>query len=385
MGTIGMSVIGIGGMGSHHASYIHAGEIPGLSLAAVCDTNPERVKWARESFGDSVRSFEDADALYEAGVSDAVLIATPHYDHPALATKAFERGLHVLIEKPAGVYTKSVREMNEAAASSGKVFGIMFQMRTVGAYRKLKDLVDSGDLGEVQRTSWIASDWFRSQFYYDSGSWRATWGGEGGGVLLNQCPHNLDVWQWICGLPKRVRAFCRFGRYHDIEVEDDVTAYVEYENGASGVFIASTGEAPGTDRFEIAGEGGRAILESGRIEFRRNRVPAGKFSRESRKPFAKPEAWNCEVPAPGGGGRHQDIAKDFAAAITDGRTLVAPGEEGIRSLELANAMLMSAWTDSWVDIPFDDDLFHEKIKEKIATSKYKKPAAGDTMDVDGTF
>ena len=219
MDKVRIGIIGIGNMGSAHAKYISAGEIPNAELTAVCDTNPKRLEWAKKNLGEGVLLFEKAEALFESGSVDGVIIATPHYYHPPLAIEAFKSGLHVLIEKPAGVYTKQVREMNEAAEKSGKVFGIMYNQRTSPLYQKLRDLVKSGEVGEIKRINWIITDWYRSQSYYDSGGWRATWAGEGGGGLINQCPHNLDLWQWICGMPVRIRAFCSYGKYHDIEAD----------------------------------------------------------------------------------------------------------------------------------------------------------------------
>ena len=212
-----IGIVGIGNMGTGHIRYLSKGEVSGAELTAVCDTRPERLEWAKETLGDNVKRFASADEMFASGSVDAVLIATPHYDHPPLAIKAFEKGLHVLVEKPAGVYTKQVRQMNEVAAQSGKVFGIMYNQRTNPIYQKLRDLVSSGELGEIRRTNWIITNWYRSQSYYDSGGWRATWAGEGGGVLLNQDPHQLDLWQWTIGMmPHRVRAFCHFGKYRDI-------------------------------------------------------------------------------------------------------------------------------------------------------------------------
>ncbi|MHC4252408.1 MAG: Gfo/Idh/MocA family protein [Planctomycetota bacterium] len=385
MDVVRIGIVGIGGMGSHHAKYLIKGEVPGSELTAVCDTDPERLEWAAKELPEGVKRFDDSSALIDSGEVDAVMIATPHYDHPPIAIAAFARGLHVLSEKPAGVYTKQVREMNEAAGKSGKVFALMFNQRTTAAYRKLKEIFEAGELGELRRTNWLITGWYRSQSYYDSGGWRASWAGEGGGVLLNQCPHNLDLWQWTCGMPKRVRAFCYFGKYHDIEVEDDVTAYVEYENGATGLFITTTGEHPGTNRLEVNGDKGKVVVEGGKLTFWRNRVPVSQFNREFKGGFGSPESWKCDVPVRGGGGGHAEVTRGFVAAIREGKALLTPGTDGIKSLSLSNAMLLSAWTDSWVDIPFDDDLFHEKIKEKIATSTYEKPSAGGTMDVDGTF
>lgn len=369
MEKVRFGVIGIGNMGSAHAASLAKAEVPGAVLTAVCDINPARLDWAKSNLGGDIELFDNADALLKSGLTDAVIIATPHYDHPGLAIKGFEVGQHVLIEKPAGVYTKQVRSMNELAKTSGKVFGIMYNQRTNPLYQKLKDLIDSGELGEIRRTNWIITDWYRPQSYYDSGSWRASWAGEGGGVLINQAPHQLDLWQWICGMPKRVRAFCGFGKYHNIEVEDDVTAYVEYENGATGVFVTSTSDCPGTNRFEVSGDRGKIVIEDGRLTFWRNRIPERVFNAEFKNGFGQPEVWKCEIPVTGANLQHLGILRNFTDAILKGAKLLAPGEEGILGLTISNAMHLSAWTDSWVELPFDEDLYLSLLQERIKNSK----------------
>lgn len=384
MNTVRVGIIGLGGMGSNHAGYLSRGEIPGARLAAVCDVEPARLQNVSEKYGEDVQAFDSADALFEAKCIDAVIVATPHYFHPPLVTQALERGYHAMSEKPAGVYTKQVRQMNEVAAKSDRVFGVMFNQRTRGDHQKLKELVESGELGEIKRTIYIINDWFRAQSYYDSGGWRATWAGEGGGVLANQCPHNLDLWQWICGMPERIRAFCHFGKYHDIEVEDDVTAYAEYANGATGVFITSTGEAPGTNRLEISADNGKVVLEGGKITFWRTRVPSSQFLKEWPNGFGSPEVWKCEVPFRGGGEEHRGITKNWVQAIRQSTPLLASGDEGVRGVELANAMMLSTWTDDWVDIPVDEERFYEELQKRVAQSEVKKEG-GKVMDVDGTF
>lgn len=386
MKKVRIGIIGIGNMGSSHAKNLIDGKIQDAELTAVCDINPERLKWAKSTLGDNVLLFEDAASLFASKTIDAIIIATPHYDHSPLAIQGFENSLHVLTEKPAGVYTSQVREMNEAAAKSDRVFGIMYNQRTNPLYAKLKDLIQNGELGEIRRTNWIITNWYRSQHYYNSGGWRATWAGEGGGVLLNQDPHQLDLWQWICGMPIRVRAFCSFGKYHKIEVEDDVTAYVEYENGATGVFVTTTGEAPGTNRFEVTGDNGKIVVEDDKLTFWRNRVFKDKLVMESESPFAKPECWKCEVPIIGENLQHVGIMRNWVDAILNGSKLLAPGEDGINGLTLSNAMLLSAWTDSWVELPMDQALFYEKLQEKIKTSSYKKEIVENkTFDLKDTY
>lgn len=386
MDKVRVGVIGIGNMGSSHALNLFNGEIPNAELTAVCDTNPERLKWAGENFGEKVQKFDNAQALISSDVVDAVMVATPHYDHPPLAIEALKKGLHVLIEKPAGVYTKQVREMNEVAEKTDRVFAIMYNQRTNPLYQKMRDLIQSGELGELKRTNWIITNWYRSQSYYDSGGWRATWAGEGGGVLLNQCPHNLDLWQWICGMPVRVRAFCGYGKYHNIEVEDDVTAYVEYENGATGVFITSTADAPGTNRFEVTGGRGKLVAEYGKLTFWRLRESEREFNKRYKGGFGQPECWKCEIPLVGKETAHKGIMANWVNAILKGTPLLSPGVEGINGLTISNAMHLSSWLDDWVELPIDEDLFYEKLQERIKNSTFKKETTGSvTLDVEGTY
>lgn len=384
MSKVRLGIIGIGNMGAAHCKYLIKGEVPTVELAAVCDNDPEKLKWAKENLGEKVQLFDNVDAFFEAKIIDAVLVATPHYDHPVLAIKAFRYGLHVLIEKPAGVYTKQVREMNETAAKSDRVFGIMYNQRTNPLYQKLKDLVESGELGALKRTNWIITSWYRPQSYYDSGGWRATWAGEGGGTLLNQNPHNLDLWQWTCGMPKRVRAFCANGKYHNIEVDDDVTAYVEYENGATGVYVTATADAPGTNRFEVTGDNGKVVIEDGKLTFWRLRVSERKFNSEYKGGFGHPECWKCEIPIIGKETKHPGIVTNFAEAIQKGTKLLAPGVEGINGLQISNAMHLSSWTDNWVELPVNEDLYYEMLQEKIKNSTFKKETVKQTLEVKGT-
>lgn len=383
---IRVGIIGIGNMGSSHAERFFNDEVAGAKLSAICDINKERLKWAKEKFNDKVQLFENTDALFAAKAVDAIVIATPHYFHPAIAIEGFKNGLHVLTEKPAGVYTKQVREMNEAAAKTDKVFGIMYNQRTNPLYQKLKDLIDSGELGEIRRTNWIITDWYRPQAYYNSGGWRATWAGEGGGVLLNQDPHQLDLWQWTCGMPKRVRAFCGFGKNRNVEIETDVTAYVEYENGATGVFVTSVIDVPGTNRFEVSGDRGKVVIEDGKLTFFRNRISESEFNAKHTGGFGRPEYWKCEIPIEGGNLQHLGIFRNWIEAIRKGTKLIAPGKDGINGLMISNAMHLSAWTDNWVELPINEELYYEKLQERIKASTFKKEIyANKVSDVKGTF
>ncbi len=370
MKEVRIGIIGLGGMGFNHAKYILKDTVQGGRLTAVCDIDPARLELAKAEFGDKVQRFDNVDVFFANAPVDAVLIATVHYTHPELAIKAFQHNMHVLIEKPAGVYTKQVREMNEEAEKSGKVFGIMYNCRTIPMYQKVRDLIVNGELGEIKRTNWIITTWYRTQRYYNSGGWRGTWEGEGGGVLLNQSPHQLDLWQWICGMPERVRGFCHFGKYHDIEVEDDVTAYVEYKNGATGTFITTTGEAPGTDRLEIAGDMGKIVVEDNKVLFWRLRHSERKYNLDSEGMFGKPECWKCEIPVSGEVKGHAGITANWVDSILNGTQLLAPGIEGINGLQISNAIYLSTWLDDWVDIPVDEDLFYKKLNEKIKKIRF---------------
>lgn len=381
-------IIGIGNMGTEEVNWIGNGAIKNAELVGVCDCDPVRLERVRVKFGDSLRYFNSTEELFaEENVCDAILVATPHYDHPTIAIEGFKRGLHVLVEKPAGVYTKKVREMNEVAAESGKVFGIVYNQRTNPLYAKVRELIQDGELGEIRRINWLITNWYRTQAYYDSGTWRATWAGEGGGVLINQCPHQLDLWQWMTGMmPKRIRAFASYGKMHDIEVEDDVTAYAEYENGATAVFITTTGEAPGTNRLEIAGDKGKLVVENQKLTFYRNRIGEREFNATTKSGFGQPECWKIDVPVHGVETAHVGIIQNFTNAILHGEKLIAPGEEGIKGLTISNAIHLSSWIEDWATLPIDEDLYYEKLQEKIATSTFKKKEIeAQVLSVKGTF
>lgn len=371
MSNVRIGVVGIGNMGTSHSRWIAEGMIPGLELSAICDIDPKRLDWAKDHLPENVAKFSVASEMFKSNLVDAVLIATPHYQHPSLAIEAFECGLHVMCEKPAGVYTKQVNEMNAAAEKSGKVFGIMYNQRTDHLYRKMKELVDSGEFGKIKRTNWLITNWYRSQSYYDSGGWRATWAGEGGGVLINQCPHNLDLWQWICGMPVRVRAFCHEGKWHDIEVEDDVTAYVEYENGATGVFITCTADAPGTNRFEILLEGGKLVCEDGKLHVYKLEVNEREFNRTNKEVFKAPPFEHSIAETDGQSPQHIGVLRKFVAAILHGEELVAEGVEGVKGLSISNAMHLSSWLGETVSLPINEDLFLFELEKRLSSSKIK--------------
>ena len=383
MDRVRLGIIGIGNMGSGHMRTITAGEVPGMELAAVCDTNPARLTWAEETYPDVPR-FDDAEKLMTSGLVNAVLIATPHYIHPDLVIAALKHDLHVISEKPAGVFTKAVREMNEIAEKSDKTFAIMFNQRTNCVYRKMKEIIESGEMGQIRRTNWLITNWYRPQSYYDSGAWRATWNGEGGGVLLNQCPHNLDLWQWLCGMPVKVQAFTHNGKWHDIEVEDDVTAYVEYANGATGVFITSTGDAPGTNRLEVTMDGGQLVCDGSTLKMYKLSQDINEFSATYTGGFGMPDVTEIEVETDGENPQHAGVLRAFTDHLLNGGSLTAKGIEGINGLTLSNAMHLSSWLGRAVELPLDEDLFLDELNKRRATSRIKTGEAV-TLDTRGTY
>lgn len=386
MSEIRLGVIGFGNMGMTHSWNVISGKVPNMKLGAICDIQPERIKAAKEKYP-QVPVFDNATDLYKSGLCDAVIVAVPHYDHPQLITEAFKYGLHAITEKPAGVYTKQVIEMNQAAEKTNKLFGIMYNQRTNPIYQKIRRMVQNGELGHIKRISWVVTDWYRSQAYHDSGSWRSTWKTEGGGALINQNPHQLDLWQWMFGMPDKITSFVSFGKYYDIEVEDDVTAFFEYENGTTGTYITSTGETPGTNRLEIACDMGKIVVENGEMRFERNTVSERDFNTLNTAPFGQPECWKCEIPVDGSGEQHVGILKDFANAIINNGELLAPGAEGINGLTISNAIHYSAWTGKTVslkDFPHDD--FYNILKSKIEASKVDKSGIiQKTADTAGTY
>jgi len=367
---IKLGIIGMGNMGTIHSNLIIDGKTPEIELTAVADYNESLCIPVKEKLPE-VKVFKTGEELINSDTCDSVLIAVPHYQHPGLTIMALNKGLHVLCEKPAGVYTKEVREMNEIAEKSGLTFGIVFQQRADSVYRKMKELVSSGELGAIKRVNWIITDWYRSQYYYDSGDWRATWNGEGGGVLLNQCPHNIDILQWICGMPNKVHAFCHVGKWHDIEVEDDVTAYLEYPNGATGVLVTTTGDTPGDNRFAITLEKGMLICDKGNLILHKLAVNEREFCVTVKDAWAQPECETIVLETKKQNPQHDDVLNAFAANILRGEPLVAPGEEGINSLTLSNAMYLSSWLGKTIDIPFDENLFLEELNKRRTASKRK--------------
>lgn len=380
MNKVRLGIIGMGNIGRYHADYLLGNKVSRCELAAVSDANAAALDRYRP-----LTAATDGLQLIRSGGVDAVLIATPHFQHTSLGIAAIEAGVHAMVEKPISSHKADAERLVAAhARRPGVVFAGMFQLRVEPRYLAIKRLIDGGALGRLVRVSWINTDWYRTDAYYASAGWRATWKGEGGGVLLNQCLHNLDVLQWLCGMPARVRGFCKLGRFHRIEVEDDVTAYMEWGDGATGTFVASTGEAPGTNRLEIAGTRGRVVLESDRLTFTRNEADMIEFGRTAAQGFAKPAASAVDIPFESAAMPHATMVQNFVDAILDGVPLIAPGAEGVNSVELANAMVHSSLRGEAVELPMDPAAWEAKLGELIAGSTVQKrvataasPAAAD--------
>lgn len=384
---IRLGIIGIGNMGSEHAKNIKNGKCSDFELTAIADNNYERLEWSKtKQYGENITYFENAIDMLDSGLIEACIVAVPHYEHTLYAIECMKRNIHVMVEKPAGVYTKQVREMNETAEYYPEVvFGMMFNQRTNCVYRKLYELVHSGNYGEIRRTNWIITNWYRPQAYYNSGGWRATWSGEGGGVLLNQCPHQLDLWQWICGMPVKVRSFIKYGKWHDIEVEDDVTTYVEYANGATGVFITSTGDAKGTNRFEIQMDKAKFVVENDILTMEEYEMTEQEFSKINEELFGTVNSTKSVVETDGENLQHVGVLNAWANAILNGGKLVAEGKEGLNGLMLSNAMHLSSFLNSDIELPFDEDLFYSEIQKRVSSSKKKKNVNIVFADTADTF
>ena len=378
MNKVRFGIIGIGKMGSQHCLRFTNGLIKNAVLTAVCDIAPERKKWAEEKLAPKgIAFFDDYKALIDSGLTDAVLIATPHYFHPVMAIYALEHGQHTLIEKPAGVYTKAVREMNETAAGHPElVFGIMYNQRTNKLYRFAKELVESGRLGTIKRINWIITNWYRPQAYYDQGGWRGTWAGEGGGVLINQCPHQLDLFQWLGGMPVSVTAHAEVGKNRNINVENDVTAFMEYASGATGVFITSTHDFPGTNRLEIDADKGKLVIDGSKLTFTELEISETEFNATNKKfmPRIPSRKIKKRIGLLGQAKmflfeQHTGILNNFVSAIIIKTPLIAPGADGIKGLTISNAIHLSAWTGEKVEIPFDEDKFIAELEKRKAEEK----------------
>ncbi len=379
MKNVRLGIVGLGNIGKFHTSYLLENKISRCTLAAVSDAFAPSMEPFKSKPG--VKTFASAEEMIRSNEIDAIVIATPHFLHTTLGIDALKNGLHIMVEKPISAHKADAERLIATAKEHpNQVFAGMFQMRVEPRYQKIRKLIQNGDLGEIVRINWIITDWFRTEAYYASGGWRATWKGEGGGVLLNQCLHQLDMLQWLCGMPARVRGFCQLGRFHNIEVEDNITTYLEWPNQATGVFVSSTGEAPGTNRFELVGTRGKIVLENNKVTFTRNDADMVEFSKTSKSGFAKPEVWNIDIPVDNANNPHGILMQNFVDSILDGTPLIAPGAEGMGSVELANVLLYSSLINQTVEMPMDSAAWEKKLNQLIAESRHEKKVATTTSE-----
>lgn len=375
MEEIRYGIVGVGNEGSYYCYLYNDGQLKNAKITAICDNNPAKIESAKKLMeGKEITYFSDYKEMVDSGLCDAVMVVTPHYSHAEISEYCLEHGVAALCDKPAGVYTKQVREMNEVANRTGVLFGMMFNQRTNSIFRKMREIVSSGEIGELMRVTWLITDWYRTQAYYDSGSWRATWQGEGGGVLINQCPHQLDLVQWVVGkTPVAVHGFCQYGKWHDIEVEDEVTAYFEYDNGATGAFITTTGETPGTNRFEICGSKGKIVCENNtELWLYKNEADVIEFCKTEQNGFAKPKCEKIKVETDGSNTQHAGIINNFTNALLGKEEIYVNGTEGIKGVELMNAIELSGWRGGEkVCIPVPEDEYLAVLNEKRKHSRFK--------------
>ena len=365
MDKVRFGIIGVGGMGNGHARNMPF--IPEVELTAVCDIAQGALNKAMEAY--SVPGFDKHEDLLNSGLVDAVIVATPHYLHPPIAVAAMNKGIHVISEKPIAVTVAGAEWMINTAEKTGVAFSVMFQQRSFPVYQAAKKLVNEGRLGSLYRTL-IVDTHFRSQAYYNSAGWRATWKGEGGGVLLNQAPHGMDIFTWLAGMPSKVVAQVNT-RQHDIEVEDEASALLEYSNGAVGYIIESVNEIPNGTRIELCGEYGKLLVDNQQLKFWGVVPGVRTYSDASTEMWGRPESESEEVMLEERWQGHSAIVNNVALAIMKGEPLISPRSDAIYSLELANAMLLSGHSGNPVTLPVDRESYNKFIEEKQASSKEK--------------
>lgn len=373
---IRLGIIGLGAEGDMYANFLQEARVENMEIGAICDILPEKKEQADE-YG--VPFYSDYKELITSGEVDAIVTTVPHYLHPEMGIFALENNIHALVEKPVGVYTKQANELIEFANSKPELkFGVFFNQRTNQLYKDLKDIMDSGELGKLRHTSWIITTWWRPQGYYNQSDWRATWGGEGGGVLVNQAPHQLDLWQWICGTPEKVFARNAYGFRRDIAVEDEVHALVAFPDGASGAFVTCTHDMIGTDRLEILCDKGKIVVDdSKKVTISRlvenEEVLSQNMNMDDVKKLftgqldmAQYLTVETKEYESVWGEQHCEVMRNFAAAINGEEELLAPGSDGINGVQLANGIHLSSWTCQEVDlVNFDEATYLEELNKRI--------------------
>ncbi|MCX2982064.1 Gfo/Idh/MocA family oxidoreductase [Halieaceae bacterium IMCC14734] len=368
MTAVRVGVVGLGNIGQQHIGRIQSGAVRGATLTAVAARNPPA-----DLNASGATVFNDYRELVDSGLCDAIIVATPTMSHAEIGRYVLERGLHLMLEKPMGL-SLAEAESVLAAATKEQVFGVMLNQRIDPVYAHMKSMLSAGLLGPLQRTQWTMTNWFRPEVYFQVSDWRATWRGEGGGLLMNQCIHNLDILQWLCGMPLVVNGFCSFGKYHDIEVEDEATAHFEYANGASGVFVGSTGEAPGVNRLDIVGDLGMLCYDGEVLTHTRNEPGTAQYNRETRDMFGQPQQETTVITVPTATDQHAAMLQNFVDAISSGADLIAPAVQGLDSLALANAILLSAWQGQCVKLPLDSAAYQQALEVRLANSSLRQKA-----------
>lgn len=349
------AVIGVGaGVFSMHKPALQAS---GVEVVGVSDVNVDAARSRAEEIG--CPYFRDHRDLLNRTRPDAVAVLAPHPLHAPLAIDCLDAGAHVLVEKPIAVDVAGADRMIEAAQRNKRLLAVNLQHRTRSEVRTAKKLIGDGRLGDVQRVQ-LTAIWTRPAFYYRMGGWRGTWRGEGGGILMNQSPHNLDVICHLAGQPRRVMAWNR-NLFHQIEAEDTSVAMLEWANGAVGTLLVSTAQIGEAERMEFGGTHGVLLLARGGLEFVESGQDVRAFLAESQNPFGKPELEARDITLEAGTGDHAAIYANFVDAVTNGTPLVAEGTEARMSLELANALIYSSMTGQPVDLPLDRAAYAEML------------------------
>lgn len=378
--VVRLGIVGLGNIARQHINNVNSGAVPGCVLTAVCARSTDQ-----QGELPGVQYFASHQELITSGLCDAVLVATPTFSHLEIGLAVLDAGLHLMMEKPIGLSTREGEQLLARQATE-QVFALMLNQRADPLFEAMRDCIAQGELGEITRTHWTMTHWFRPEVYFQVSEWRATWVGEGGGLLVNQCIHNLDIFQWLTGMPSALRGFCRFGRYHDIEVEDEVTAYLQYASGASGVFVGSTGEAPGVNRLDIVGDRGSLCFDGERLLLTRNTPATSQYSRETRDMFGMPAFEASDITPDRSINQHARVLANFVAAILEGEALIAPAAEGLNSLALANAMLLSTWESREVGLPLDSQVYQAALQQRQRSSQLRQKADIDAhIDMDASY